>query len=235
MDNQRLNEIFSGLSTAQVADAIVRLGLNPRLAPQGVQALIPGRRLAGRVLPVRHYGSVDVFFEAMLSAKPGDILVVDNGGRGDEGCIGDLTALEARAFGISGLVIWGCHRDSRELKAMGFPIFSYGSYPFGPLRLDEREPDALSSAHFGTVIVEDGDIVFADDDGVIFAPDNEAEEIIETAKAIRETERRQAVEIESGLTLHKQFQFDRYLANREDDPTYSFRIHLKEIGGAIEE
>ena len=112
MDSTRLNEIFSELTTAQVADAIVRLGLNPRLAPQGVQALILGRRLAGRVLPVRHCGSVDVFFEAMLSAKPGDVLVVDNGGRRDEGCIGDLTALEARAFGISGLVIWGCHRDS---------------------------------------------------------------------------------------------------------------------------
>lgn len=235
MDNQRLREIFSELSTAQIADAMVRLGINPRVAPQNIQSLIPGTRLAGRVLPVRHYGSVDVFFEAMLSAKPGDILVIDNGRRRDEGCIGDLTALEARAFGISGMILWGCHRDTRELRAMGFPVLSYGSYPLGPLRIDQREPDALSSAKFGSVLVEYGDIVFADDDGVIFATGSEAEEILETAKAIRKTERRQAAEIESGHTLHKQFQFDRYLANRNVDPTYTFRNHLKEIGGAIEE
>jgi len=45
--------------------------------------------IAGRVLPVRHYGSVDVFLEAMGMAQPGDILVIDKGGRMDEGCIGD--------------------------------------------------------------------------------------------------------------------------------------------------
>lgn len=235
MNSQRLSEIFSELSTAQIADGMVRLGINPRLAPYGIHSLIPGMRLAGRALPVRHYGSVDVFFEAMVSAKPGDILVIDNGGRRDEGCIGDLTALEARAFGIAGMILWGCHRDTQELRAMGFPVFSYGSYPFGPLRVDQREAEALSSAKFGKVIVEHGDIVFADDDGVIFAPVSEAEKIVEAAKAIRGTERRQAAEIESGLTLHKQFQFDRYLARREEDSTYTFRNHLKVIGGAIEE
>ncbi|HZM21166.1 MAG TPA: hypothetical protein VFC02_05450 [Anaerolineales bacterium] len=51
----------------------------------------------GRVLPARHYGSVDIFLETMGNSQPGDILVIDNGGRLDEGCIGDLTTLEAKA------------------------------------------------------------------------------------------------------------------------------------------
>ena len=46
-------------------------------------------------MPARHYGSVDVFLEALSSAGPGDVLVIDNGGRTDEACIGDLVALEA--------------------------------------------------------------------------------------------------------------------------------------------
>jgi len=235
MDNQRLKDVFSELSTPLIADAIVRLGIKPHVAPQGIQSLIPGTRIAGRTLPVRHYGSVDVFFEAMTSAQAGDILVIDNEGRKDEGCIGDLTALEAQAYGISAMIVWGCHRDTTELIEMGFPVFSYGKCPFGPLRVDKRETEALTTAQFGSIRIELGEIVFADDDGVIFAPRKEIEELLSIAQEIKETERRQAEAIVSGQTLHKQLQFDEYLVKRKNDPTYTFRKHLRDIGGAIEE
>lgn len=235
MNNQQLRDVFLGLSTPLIADAMVRLGIKPRFAPPGIKSLIPETRVAGRVLSARHYGSVDVFFEAMISAQTGDILVIDNGGRKDEGCIGDLTALEARAFGISGMIVWGCHRDTKELIEIGFPVFSYGTCPFGPLRVDPQEVEALSSVQFGTIVVELGDVVFADDDGVIFAQSREIENLLNTAEEIKETERRQAEAIIGGQTLHKQFQFDEYLVKRRNDPAYSFRKHLREIGGAIEE
>jgi regulator of RNase E activity RraA len=235
IDNQRLNDVFSELSTPLIADAMVRLGIKPRAAPLGIQPLIPGTQIAGQVLPVRHYGSVDVFFEAMTSAQAGDILVIDNQGRKDEGCIGDLTVLEAQAFGISGMIVWGCHRDTRELTKIGFPVFSYGKCPFGPLRADQQESEALSTAQFGKIKVESGDVVFADDDGVIFAPGREIENLLKAAEEIKEVERRQAKAILSGQTLHKQLQFDEYLGKRKNDPTYTFREHLRAIGGAIEE
>ncbi|MGG2460336.1 RraA family protein [Streptomyces sp. RGM 3693] len=226
---------FAELSTPLVADACVRLGVPLRAAPPGVGAVVPGHRVAGRALPARHYGSVDIFLEAFTDAEPGDVLVIDNGGRQDEACVGDLLTLEAQAAALSGVVIWGLHRDTPELVEIGLPVFSYGRHASGPVRLDDREPDALVSARFGPHLVTAGDLVFGDDDGVLFVPADRAEEVLETARAIWETEREQARRIRAGETLRRQTAFDDFLARRATDPAYTFRQHLRRVGGAVEE
>ncbi|HEV2119375.1 MAG TPA: RraA family protein [Candidatus Bathyarchaeia archaeon] len=234
-DNTLLKTGFSSLSTALIADACLRLKVPLRVAASGIRPLVPGMRLAGRVLPARHRGSVDVFLEAMKKAASGDVLVVDNEGRSDEGCVGDLTAMEARAFGLAGLVLRGFHRDTIELVRLGLPVFSYGSCPAGPRRLDQRGPLDLSSTQWDGFTVDDRDSVFADDDGVVFVAWNRTEDVFKVAKSISSVERQQAEIIQAGKKLSEQLDFDRYLAKRKSDPSYTFRKHLRERGGAIEE
>jgi regulator of RNase E activity RraA len=230
-----ITDLFATLSTPLVFDAALRVGVHPRPAPPGLRPACAGMRVAGRVLPARHAGSVDVFLEAFEDAAPGDVLVVDNEGRTDEACVGDLTALEARAARVGGLVVWGLHRDQPEIAAIGLPVFTYGTLPAGPLRLDERAPDALRVARFGEHVLTREDAVFADDDGALFLPLARAAEVLDVATRIRRVERSQAERVIAGITLRQQLRFGEFLARRKRDPSFGFRQHLRELGGAIEE
>jgi 4-hydroxy-4-methyl-2-oxoglutarate aldolase len=233
--NETIAEKFAELSTPLVLDAAVRLKIPFHFAPSGIAPIIPGMRAAGRVLPAKHFGSVDVFLEAMETAASGDVLVIDNAGRRDQGCIGDLTALEAKAAGLSAIVVWGTHRDTPELRQINFPIWSYGSCPSGPLRLEPRTGDALQFARFGDFEVRKSDLVFADDDGCVFIDENSGEQILQTARTIWQRERTQADAIRSGQTLRTQLRFSDYLTKRAADSSYTFRQHLRKLDGAIEE
>jgi len=220
------------ISTPLVADACIRCGVPLRAAPAGIVPVRRGARVMGRALPTRHYGSVDVFLEAFASAGPGDVLVVDNGGRVDESCVGDLTALEAESAGVAALVIWGLHRDTPELREIDVPVFSYGTNPLGPARLDARDD---APVRIGEQVVTRDDIVVADDDGVVFVAADSIDDVLAVARQIGDVERAQAARIRAGETLRDQTAFDEYLAQRASDPSYTFRAHLRRIGGAIEE
>lgn len=187
-----LQRRFAALTTAHLADACIRAQVPVRCVSAFVRAVVPGSRLAGRVCPARHAGSVDAFLEAFETAAPGDVLVVDNGGLLDEACVGDLVALETHAAGMEVMVIWELHRDTADIRAIGLPVFSPGAIPTGPLRLDARPPGALESAVVGDCSVTRDDLVLGDDDGVLFVPSRQAEEIVTLAETIRDTERRQA-------------------------------------------
>jgi regulator of RNase E activity RraA len=230
MDTLTLQRMYLDLTTPHVADALMRLHIPVRQAPASVRPLWHDTHVVGRVRPARHSGSVDVFLEAIDRSEHGDVLVVDNAGRDDEACVGDLIALETRQAGLAGIVIWGLHRDSRELRGIHLPVFSQGSVPGGPQRVDAQHSDALTVAN----AVTNDDFVFADDDGVLFLPIDRAADIADLAAAIRDTERHQAARMRLGISFRAQAHFTDYLAARESDGT-TFREYLRAIGGAIEE
>ena len=222
------------LSTPHLADGCLRANIPIRCAPAGLGPLLPDMRCAGRARPVRHVGSVDVFFEALREAMPGEVLVVDNGGRADEACVGDIVALEVAAAGLAGIVIWGLHRDSKELSEIGFPLFSLGALPTGPQRLTDRPPNIFSQAMIGSHSVTTSDFVVADANGVLFLAEDRLGDIIAAAIHYRETEARQLKAMRRGHGFRSQVRFNDYLARRTREPSYSFRQHLKDIEAAGE-
>lgn len=233
MDKTLIDEL-DRLTTPHLADGCLRTGVSIRFAPAGMRPLAQNMECRGRARPVRHVGSIDIFFEALEGVTPGEVFVVDNGGRLDEACIGDIVLLEAKAAGIAGFVIWGLHRDSKELGEIGLPVFSLGSLPTGPQRFHRRPSDAFSRAVIGQHAITSSDFVVADANGVLFLPEDRLDEIVPAAIAYRETEARQLKAMREGQSYRSQTRFEEYLSRREQEPGYGFRQHLKDIEAAGE-
>lgn len=221
-------------TTPFIADACVQLSLPVRVGPHGLRCIVPGSKLAGPARPARHAGSVDVFLEAVAAASRGDVLVIDNGGRTDEGCIGDLIVGEAHMSGLAGIICWGTHRDTAAILAIGTKVWSLGTCPNGPLELRRRSATALTAASLGSVTVTPDDYVFADDDGVVVVEGAALERVLTTAQDIATREGAQAARLLEGELLRTQFDLQSYVAKRAASPGYTFREHLKSFGGAIE-
>lgn len=215
--------------TPFIADACVRLDLPVRQGAAGLVPLLSTARIAGRVAPVVHAGSADVILEAIAEATWGDVLVVDNNGRLDEGCIGDLLAGEAHTSGLAGIVIDGAHRDSAAIRAIGLPLWSRGRCAFGPRELRRRHVTALEAATCGSTTVTREDAVFVDEDGVVFVALADCARVIETARAIAMHEQAQAARIESGEPLRDQLRLADFISRREVDPEYTFKKHVQSL------
>jgi 4-hydroxy-4-methyl-2-oxoglutarate aldolase len=228
------NDELTRLTTPHLADGCLRMHVPIRCSPSALRPLASAMRCSGRARPVRHVGSIDIFFEALDGAAPGEILVIDNGGRLDEACIGDIVALETKDAGLAGIVIWGLHRDSMELSHIGFPVFSLGALPTGPQRLHARPADAFSRATIGAHAITSSDFVVADANGVLFLPEDRLEDIIAAAVDCRETEASQLGAMRNGHSYRGQVRFSEYLARRRRDASYGFRQHLREIAAAGE-
>jgi 4-hydroxy-4-methyl-2-oxoglutarate aldolase len=222
-------------TTPFIADACALLRLPIRLGPPHLKPLRSNMKVVGPARPAKHAGSTDVFLEAIAAATPGDVLVIDNVGRLDEGCVGDLVVGEAFVARLAGIVLWGAHRDTAAIQAIGLPVWSLGTCPAGPRELRTRSTHALEAASLGGhVTVTSDDFVFADVDGVVVVAGAELGRVVDAARDIAAREGAQAARLMNGERLRDQLQLDTYVSRRQGDPGYTFRDHLRSLGGALE-
>jgi 4-hydroxy-4-methyl-2-oxoglutarate aldolase len=122
-------------------------------------------------------------------AEPGDVIVLAAGGVKECACFGDMTATCWKSKGIEGVVIDGAARDVARLRTLAFPVFARAVTPRNfhyPAGLDHGAVNVPVVC--AGVLVEPGDIVLGDDDGVVVVPRRIASEIVEAASEYLEGE-----------------------------------------------
>ena len=125
-----------------------------------------------------------------------DVIVVDGGGFNDHALIGELMSARAEQRGVGGMVIWGAIRDSAELKAGSFPVYASGVTHRGPYKNGPGEINVPIT--IGGIPVNPGDIMVGDADGLVAVPQEHAQEILASAKAILAKEEGSMKQIRAG-------------------------------------
>jgi regulator of RNase E activity RraA len=118
------------------------------------------------------------------------------------------------------------------LHDLNIAILTNGSFPAGPRRLDRR--NSSDQTRVSGILVDAGDVVFGDEDGVMFVRHADVGRVLSVADEIQDVERRQADAIRKGTALRTQLRFDEYLQARSHNDKYTLREHLQKIGGAVE-
>ena len=204
MAREPIIERLLKLDTCAVADGMDRLGLIG--ATYGVRPMwtcpkIVGRAVTMKIKPVgldkpkHHLGTLPID-----AAQPGDVIVIDNGGRPDASCWGGLLALAAKTKGISGVIIDGACRDIDESRDLGFPVYARGAVPM-TARGRVMQESYNQEIEFAGVQVHPRDLVIADGSGVVIVPRATEEDVVREAEAVAATEARMAHGIRQGMSV----------------------------------
>ena len=194
-EGEELMEAYSTVPVANIGDARDRMGM----VDGGIHPLWEGARAVGRAKTVWvPAGDNKVLHAAIATIRPGDFLVVNGQGHVDRALMGELMAEKAKKRGAVGIVVDGAMRDVQELQEMDFPAWGRGVNPAGPYKNGPGQFDVPVA--IGRVVVQPGDLVAADADGVIVVPAHEAAASLRRARAVQEDEagRRRAIR-EGGL------------------------------------
>ena len=198
---EQIIERLGRLDVASVSDAMDKIGIPCGLL--GIHAVVPGKHICGRAFTVHCVpngvvkGNVGDFLD---DVQPGQVVVIDNGGRLYCTVWGDIMTFVATRKGIAGTVIDGVCRDIPGILENDYPIFTKSTYMVtGKDRVTVdyvNKPVAISG-----VQVCPNDIVLADDTGAVCIPDAVAEKVADIAESIEKTEQAIIAEVKNGSTL----------------------------------
>ena len=184
---------FLQVPVANVSDCMSRMTAGgARLRP-----MHDGTAMAGPAFTIKtRPGDNLLIHKALKLAQPGDVIVVDAGGDLTNALIGEIMVGEAKLKGLGGIVINGAIRDSAVIRKDGFPVFAAGVTHRGPYKDGPGEinvPIAIDG-----MVIEPGDLVIGDDDGLLCVPYTEAESLLAAAQAEQEVEARMVAGIADG-------------------------------------
>ena len=175
--------LFRKLPAANVSDAMARMvAAGPRLRPMHAGGTMAGSAFTVKTRP----GDNLMVHKALDLAEPGDVIVVDAGWDMTNAIVGEIMTSYAEQRGIAGIVIAGSIRDSGALRGSPFPVYAAGVTHRGPYKDGPGEinvPLALDG-----MVINPGDLVLGDDDGLVCVPLGHVDEIYRAAKAKQDAE-----------------------------------------------
>jgi len=184
---------FLDIPVANVSDCMSRMTAGgPRLRPMHA-----GGRMAGPALTVKtRPGDNLMIHKALQLAKPGDVIVVDGGGDLTNSLIGEIMLGDAIVQKVGGVVINGAIRDAGEVAKMTLPVFAAGVTHRGPYKDGPGEinvPIALDG-----MVIEPGDLVIGDDDGLLCVPYDDVAALLEAARKKQQVEATMVAAFQAG-------------------------------------
>ena len=196
MDGIAIADALGRLGTSTVYEAAGKIG---DMGP-AIRQIIPGTRFAGLAVTVRVWpGDTLAVLQAVDSAPAGSVLVVDAGGTERAAVWGGTSSLACIARGVRACVTNGSVRDVDEMIELKFPIFAAGISPRGTLKNHPGWRGIPISV--GDCVVNDGDIVIGDSDGVLVVPFKDAADILLKAEAQERKQRERDARARRGESL----------------------------------
>ena len=205
---------FQELSTCNLSDALDRLGLAGQV--MGVLPLwagcpkVAGPAMTMKLSPTAEYSTVIGTLEAVQASRPGDVLVIDNGGRPGINSFGGIAAFSARRYGMQGCAIDGSTRDVDEMADLTLPVYGKGVVNTSVRGRIGFEGHSIP-VNLGDVRVNHGDFVFADVNGVVVVPPDALVEVLRWARRFNQMEQSIKRDIASGttpVTAHNRRHYD---------------------------
>ncbi|MDA9519072.1 hypothetical protein XI06_01590 [Bradyrhizobium sp. CCBAU 11434] len=186
-------ERFARLPVANVSDSMSRLTAGgARLRPMHGSGGLTGAALTVKTAP----GDNLMVHKAIALAEPGDVIVVDAGGDLTNSITGEMMMMQMVKRGVAGLVINGAIRDAGFIRSQTFPVFAAGVTHRGPYKNGPGEINVAIA--IDGMVIEPGDLIIGDDDGLLCVPFDQTEAVFKAATAKFEAEQKQMANIEAG-------------------------------------
>ena len=196
--SRQLLEAFAKLPTSNISDNMLRhYGSGARLRPYHRGGTLIGSAFTVKTRP----GDNLLTHKAIDLAAPGDVILVDAGGGLDQAIIGEIMSSHARSRGIAGMVIDGAIRDADAIGASDFPVYACGVTHRGPYKDGPGEINVTVS--IAGMVVNPGDLIVGDADGIVAIPQAEAERILALTVAQNQKETATLASIAAGKPIDR--------------------------------
>lgn len=206
---------YDGL-TPTISDILDSMGIRGAVPAAWLRPVLPGKKIAGPAITLKYIPETLTPGQSVLEkqkakladrdayalSEPGDVLVIDGGGLADISAMGGLSTLVAKKYGLAGNIVDCGVRDIEDIRNLDYPVWSRGVTPItGKFRFE-------ALAINGPVVccgiaVAPGDLVVADDTGVVFIPQRFIPTVIERAIEACQKEKQLIQAIEAGSSMEE--------------------------------